>query len=105
MTKLSTLFLINFNAARNGAASNAENANFKAKPDIAPTVATIFPIPIVSAKPIPPKSARSIKNFLLNSFNLSTFPSDVSLKNDKVLSVNQPAVRMNKKLPNLLNIP
>ena len=105
MIKLSTLFLINLNAATNGATSNVENANFKAKPDIAPTVATIFPIPTVSARPIPPKSARSIKNFLLNSFNLSIFPSDVSLMNDKVLSVNQPAASTNKNSPNLLKIP
>ena len=94
-----------FNAALNGATNNVEKANLSASPAIEPIVATSFDIPIVNVSPIPPNIARSNKNFLLNLFNSSIFPSDDNLINDKTLSVNHPAVRINKNSPNLLNIP
>ena len=105
LLKFLTLNAIKFNAALNGATNSVENANLSASPAIEPITPTNFDRPTVSARPIPPKIARSNKNFLLNSFNLSIFPSDVSLMNDKVLSVNQPAASTNKNSPNLLKIP
>ena len=76
LPNLSTLNLIKFIAALNGATSRVENANLSASPAIEPTVPTNFVNPTVSATPIPPKIARSNRNFLLNSFNLSMLSSD-----------------------------
>ena len=55
LPKFSTLYLIKFIAALNGATNNVENANLSASPAIDPIVATNFDRPTVIAKPIPPQ--------------------------------------------------
>ena len=92
-------------AARNGFLTIFVNANFTARPAKVPIVPMIFVIPTVSPTPIAAKIPKSVRNFLLNSFNLSILPSEPNLINVNILSVNHPPARISKKLVNLLSIP
>ena len=105
LKKLPTFLPIKFITAENGFLIKFPNANLRVSPARRPTDPIIFVTPTVSPIPMVPKIAKSVKNFVLNSFNASILPSDPNLIKVKTLSVNHPPARISKKLVNLLKMP